>query len=78
MTVNHRRKKKNTTLLKMAVTLVSSGISQHKKMKNIHQPQQAQTTTYKSNFSTVVSMKKILFQSSVKKKKIKREYLRAY
>lgn len=78
MTVNHRRKKKNTTLLKMAVTLVSSGISQHKKMKNIHQPQQAQTTTYKSNFSTVVSMKKILFQSSGKKKKIKREYLRAY
>lgn len=78
MTVNHRRKKKNTTLLKMAVTLVSSGISQHKKMKNIHQPQQAQTTTYKSNFSTVVSMKKILFQSSGEKKKIKREYLRAY
>lgn len=52
----------------MAVTLVPSVIFQHKKMKNIHQPQQAQTTTYKSNFSTVVSMKKILFQSSGEKK----------
>lgn len=67
MTVNHRRKKKKT-LLKMAVTLVSSGISQHKKMKTIHQPRQAQTTTYKFNFSTAVSMKKILFQSSGGKK----------
>ena len=52
----------------MAVTLVSSAISHHKKMNSIHLTQQAQTTTYKSNFSTAVSMKKILFQSSGGKK----------